>query len=126
MLGSSCFIYVCELPVMALRVTMNKVEMIFRQLVLSLTVAVLMATLFRTIYMDGETCNYFLAWILIGFPFGIGKMCLWLVPTHYDLAGTIGIVFLNVLVGGMIGGLVLIWQILKGLSCIVSIILRRN
>lgn len=111
---------------MALLVTMNKVQMIIRQLVLPLTVAALMATLFRTVYMDGETCNYLLAWILIGFPFGIGKMCLWLVPSRYDLAGTIAIVFLNVLVGGIIGGFVLIWQILKGLGCIVSIILRRN
>jgi hypothetical protein len=41
-------------------------------------------------------------------------MFLWLVPHKYDLAGTVGVVALDVVLGGIIGGFALIFQILRG------------
>jgi len=38
----------------------------------------------------------------------IHRMCLWLVPTKFDLAGTIGVVAVNIIVGGIIGGFALV------------------
>jgi hypothetical protein len=52
-------------------------------------------------------------------------MFLILLPSKFDLAGTVGVCFLNVLVGGIIGGFVLIGQILAGFFCAVKILLRR-
>ncbi|MBR2556352.1 MAG: hypothetical protein IKE94_16010, partial [Aeriscardovia sp.] len=52
--------------------------------------------------------------ICIGVPFGIRRMFLWLVPHRYDLAGTVGVFVLDVVLGGIIGGFALIFQILGG------------
>lgn len=39
-------------------------------------------------------------------------MFVWLIPNGYDLASTVGIVALNFIVGGLIGGVILIWRLL--------------
>lgn len=82
--------------------------------VLPLIIAAACALLFKTVYTSPEGVNYLLMWICIGIPFGIHRMCLWLVPTKFDLAGTIGVVAVNIIVGGIIGGIALVFQILKG------------
>ena len=50
----------------------------------------------------------------VAIPFGIRRMFLWLVPHKYDLAGTLGVFALDVVLGGIIGGFALIFQILGG------------
>ena len=82
--------------------------------VLPLIIAAACALLFKTVYASPEGVNYLLMWICIGIPFGIHRMCLWLVPTKFDLAGTIGVVAVNIIVGGIIGGFALKVQVLKG------------
>jgi hypothetical protein len=104
---------------------MTKISIIFKQMILPITAAFLLAVLFRPAYMAEGRIDYFLAWILIGFPFGIRKMFLLILPSKFDLVGTVGICFLNVLVGGFIGGFILIGQILYGIICTVKILLRR-
>ena len=61
-----------------------------------------------------ENRTVLLMWICIGVPYGIRRMFLWLVPHKYDLAGTVGVVALDVVLGGIIGGFALIFQILGG------------
>lgn len=65
-----------------------------------------------------------LFWLMAGFPFGVKKMCYFLVPTAgSDLTYTMGILFLNVIFGGIIGVFVLGYRILKipyNLICIVT------
>lgn len=82
--------------------------------VLPLIIAAACALLFKTVYASPEGINYPLMWICIGIPFGIHRMFLWLVPTKFDLAGTIGVVAVNIIVGGIIGGFALVFQVLKG------------
>ena len=41
-------------------------------------------------------------------------MFLWLVPHKYDLAGTVGVFALDVILGGIIGGFALIFQVIAG------------
>ena len=53
-------------------------------------------------------------------PFGIRRMFLWLVPHSFDLAGTVGVVVLNVIVGGIIGGFAFVWQLASGLVAVVK------
>ena len=52
---------------------------------------------------DGAT-NYFYVWLCCGIPFGIRRMFVWLIPRGFDLSGTVGVVALNFIVGGWIGG----------------------
>ena len=52
--------------------------------------------------------DYFLYWILVGCPYGIRTMCLFLVPKNFGIAGSMGILALNCIVGGLIGGIIVV------------------
>ncbi len=93
---------------------MNRLLRFFISVLLPICIAALAAFLFKSVYETPEGINFLLMWICIGLPFGIHRMCVWLVPTKFDLAGTVGIIFLNVLVGGIIGGFALVYQVCKG------------
>lgn len=93
---------------------MKRLGVFLSRVVLPLMVAVLLLFLFRPVYMKDGTVNYLLGWICIGFPFGIRRMFLLLVPHRFDLAGTVGVVVLNVIVGGIIGGFALVLQLISG------------
>ena len=72
-----------------------------------------------------EGFNYFLFWILAGFPFGIKFMCLKLVPKGYGLTGAVGVFALNAVIGGLIGGAMLMTSIIKIFVNIVKLIAGR-
>lgn len=59
---------------------------------------------------DGVT-NYFNVWLCCGVPFGIRRMFVWLVPFGHDITFTVGIFAVNIIVGGIIGGVILIWRL---------------
>ena len=62
----------------------------FKEVLLPLLIALCLATFFKPIYMADGVCDYFLMWLCIGFPFGLRRMCLWLVPFGYGISGTVG------------------------------------
>ncbi|WP_342760550.1 DUF6050 family protein, partial [Faecalibacterium sp. DFI.5.82] len=66
-------------------------------------------------YMPDGVCDYFLMWICVGLPFGIRRMCLWLVPSGYGISGSVGIFALNLIIGGLIGGLAFFIGLLLGI-----------
>jgi len=70
-----------------------------------------------------EGFDLFLYWIMVGFPFGIHRMCLWLVPRNFGISGSIGVFALNCIIGGLIGGVVLIVKIIKIITEIFRMIL---
>ena len=69
-----------------------------------------------------EGFDLFLFWILLGFPFGIQKMCMILIPKNFGIAGSMGVLALNAVVGGLIGGVVLIIKVLGMAVELVKII----
>ena len=72
-----------------------------------------------------EGFNYFLFWILAGFPFGIKFMCLKLVPKEYGLTGAVGVFALNAVIGGLIGGAMLMTAIIKVFVNLIRLITGR-
>mgnify|MGYP001547194636 CR=1 FL=1 len=86
-----------------------------KEVLLPLLIALCLAAFFKPVYMADGVCDYFLMWLCVGFPFGIRRMCLWLVPFGYGISGTVGIFALNIIIGGLIGGLALIVGLLLGL-----------
>ena len=66
---------------------MRRMKIFLRSVVLPVTLAVLLAMLFRPVYYKDNQLNILLMWICIGVPYGIRRMFLWLVPHKYDLAG---------------------------------------
>lgn len=99
---------------------MSKGAKVLRNLVLPVMLAALLALLFRPVYMSDGQCDFFLMWILIGCPFGIRRMCMWLVPFNFGLAGTVGVFAFNLVIGGIIGGFVLVFTVLKGIVNLIQ------
>lgn len=69
-----------------------------------------------------EKFDFFLYWILVGCPYGIRKMCVFLVPQNFGIAGSMGILVLNCIVGGLIGGGIAIWRMVTVLMEIIKMI----
>ncbi len=60
-----------------------------------------------------EGFNYFQFWVIAGFPFGIRFMCLKLIPKGYGISGAVGVFALNLVIGSLIGGAMLMATIIK-------------
>ena len=94
--------------------------------------AVFLAVLFRPLCMENGECDYLSLWWFMGIPFGIHRMFFWVILKGYDIGGTVGILFLNVLAGGVIGGIVLAGRLLlaavylaKAVAAIISRTVRK-
>ena len=98
---------------------MRRAGIFLRSVALPTAVAAILAILFKPIYMADGTINILLLWICVGVPFGIHRMFLWLVPHRFDLAGTVGVVALNIILGGVIGGFAFVFQIIKGIAATI-------
>ena len=94
---------------------MGAFKVFLKEVVLPLGLTLCLAAFFKPIYMTDGVCDFFLMWLCVGLPFGLRRMCLWLVPFGYSISGTVGIFALNIIVGGLIGGLALIIWLLLGL-----------
>ena len=94
---------------------MRRIKVFFSCVAWPLLVAAVFALLFRSLYEQNGVVDLPLAWILIGIPFGIRQVGLWLLPKHRDLSGTLGVFALSLLLGGAIGGFVLVYRVGAGL-----------
>lgn len=84
----------------------------FKKTVLPVVIALFLFFMFKSVFTkDGET-NYFYVWLCCGIPFGIWRVRLWLIPRGFDLGGTIGVWALNFIIGGLIGGVIIVWRLL--------------
>lgn len=62
--------------------------------------------------------------LLIGFPFGIRRMCMWLVPIGHGVAASLGILLVNVLGGALIGWALLAYTVIATLCKTIYRIIR--
>ena len=87
--------------------------------------AVIIAVWMLTCYPvcnKAEGFDWFLYWIIAGCLFGIRRMCLWLIPKNFSISGSIGVLALNCIIGGLIGGVVLIFKIIGIAGELISIV----
>ena len=59
-------------------------------------------------------------WMVVGMPFGIHRMCIWILPKNFDRGGTVGVWAMNIIVGCLIGEVVVIWYILRAVFILVK------
>ena len=103
----------------------------FKRLAVPIIISLLTAFFCQPWYLatDGS-CDYAIMWILIGIPFGIKKMFIWLVPSKCSIANAAGIIVINILVGGLIGIFVFAFRIASGMlymiAAIVKTVFRRD
>ena len=70
------------------------VKEFFKKAVLPVAIAGLLYCIFKSACIRNGELDLLWLWILCGLPFGIHRMCVWIVP------------------GGLIGGFVLVWRLL--------------
>ena len=90
-----------------------------KKTVIPVVVALFLFSMFSRIFVENEAPDYFLIWLACGVPFGIGKMFT-LIPIGFGISGTVGVVALNLVLGGLIGGVILIWKLAVAIWSILS------
>ena len=84
----------------------------FCKTILPVAAAALLYCIFRSACVKTGELDYLWLWILCGLPFGLHRMCLWIVPGGGPLGGGIALFALNFIIGGVIGGFVLTWRLI--------------
>lgn len=84
----------------------------FRKSVIPVVSAALLVCIFKSVCIKDGTIDYWWLWILCGLPFGLHRMWLWFVPGSSSMGGGIALFALNFIIGGIIGGFVLVWQLI--------------
>lgn len=82
----------------------------FKKVVVPAGAILFLYILFRPLCLEHSVCDYRKLLLLMGIPFGIQKMFVWIFPGKFDIGGTVGILAFNFLIGGVIGSLVLLWR----------------
>lgn len=91
---------------------------------LPIITAILLFFIFKSACIKNGSVDYFLLWLLCGLPFGIHRMFLWIIPGSRSFGGNIAIFTLNFVIGGVIGGIVLVWRLLVAVWYVPLIIYR--
>ena len=91
---------------------------------LTLVIALFLFLIFKSVFTKNGETEYFYVWLCCGIPFGIRRMFVWLVPHGYDLGGSVGIIAVNFIIGGLIGGVILTWRLVVALWYIPLTIYR--
>ena len=84
----------------------------FKKAVLPVAIAGLLYCSVTSACMRNGELDLLWLGILCGLPFGLHRMCVWIVPGGGDLGGSIALFALNFIIGGVIGGFVLMWRLL--------------
>ena len=84
-------------------------EKFLKKVVLPLSGAALLAYIFYPFCTEGGETNWLLFIWLMGVPFGITHMFMFVVPRSHPFTDTVGILFGNILIGGVIGIFILAW-----------------
>lgn len=83
-----------------------------KKVVLPVFLAWFLFAMFKPVFTNDGVTNYFYVWLVCGIPFGIWRLRVWLIPRNYDIGGTVGVWALNFIIGGLIGGVVIVWRLL--------------
>ncbi len=81
-----------------------------KKTIVPVVAALLLYSIFSRIFVENGMIDFFLVWLACGVPFGIGKMFT-LIPVGFGISGTVGVVALNIVLGGLIGGIILIYRL---------------
>lgn len=80
--------------------------------ILPVAVTMLLFCIFKSACTKDEITDYVWLWILCGLPFGLHRMCLWIIPGGHSFGGSIALFVFNFIIGGVIGGFVLLWRLI--------------
>ena len=99
-------------------------EKFLKKVFMPLCGAALLAYILYPFCTKGGETNWLLFIWLMGVPFGISHMFMYVVPRRHPFTDSVGILFGNVLVGGVIGIFILAWKILRAVICLLCMIIQ--
>lgn len=103
---------------------MDIVKDFFKKVVLPGLLAWFLFAMFRPVFTTDGVTDYFKVWLVCGIPFGIWRVRLWLIPSGFDLGGTVGVWAVNFIIGGLIGGVIIVWRLLVAAWYIILTVFR--
>ena len=92
---------------------------LLKKVIVPIGAAIFWVTLFYPLCVENGVCDYLKLWILVGIPFGIQRMFIWVIPKGFDLGGTVGTLVINLLVGGVIGDMIMAWRLVMAAAYLV-------
>ena len=96
-------------------------RVLFKILLPALLIALWLDAAYYPSLKDGQL-DYFTYWIIAGLPFGIKAMGGIFYPVGFDLQGGVAVLAMNVVLGGLLGGFVLIFRILGIIKEIIEFV----
>ena len=82
-----------------------------KKTLLPVAAATMLFFIFKSACTKDWNTDYFMLWLLCGLPFGIHRMFLWIIPGGRSFGGSIAVFALNILLGAVIDGIVLVWRL---------------
>ena len=93
---------------------MGAIKVFLKEVVLPITLAFCLASFLKPIYMPDGVCDYFLMWICVGLPFASGGCASGSFPAVTVSPAQSASFALNLIIGGLIGGLAFFIGLLLG------------
>ena len=94
-----------------------------KKVIFPVAASVFLSVLFYPLCLENGQCDYLKLWMFMGIPFGVHRMFLWIVPKGFDMGGTGGFLVMNLLVGGVIGGVILTWRLVMAIYYLAKMII---
>ena len=97
------------------RYTVTRKEVLylfFRKSIVPVVSTALLVCIFKSACIKDGAVDYLWLWILCGLPFGLHRMWLWFVPGGGSMGGGVALFALNFIIGGVIGGVILVWRLI--------------
>lgn len=98
---------------------------VIKKALLPLAAMVFWIWMVKTIMGVTGNTDLFMFLFLAGLPFGIHKMRIILIPRGYDVGGTVGMIALSVIVGGLLGSLMIPYYIVRAIYVTIRYIVKR-
>lgn len=101
----------------------SNIDLFFKDILIPVVEIAIMLILAYPICNKSGNIDFFLLWLIVGFPFGIKHMIMWFIPHNYGISGTVGVIGLDCIIGGIIGGFVVSYKIIKSIVAIIRILI---
>lgn len=93
-----------------------------KKVIVPVGAAGVLVVLFYPLCVENGQCDYLKLWMFVGIPFGVHRMFLWIIPKGFDIGGTVGLFVFNLLIGGVIGGVILVGRLFMAVFYLMKII----
>ena len=97
-----------------------RVKDVLMKAVFPITLLVVWSWLAYNFCISIEQEEWWKIWMVIGIPYGVRRMFIWILPKNFDIGGTVGVWVLNIIIGCLIGEMMVVWYIFRAVYIMVK------